>query len=375
MSYCRRASAPAAAEREAGAALIVAIFIMAVAVSMMIALSLDSIIAARRAENQVLADQAWLYLTGAEQLAAEMIRLRIKELDEEESEAGTLRSLDVVGQFPTDDGWLSFTVEDLQGRFNLNTLRSDFVGAAAGSQSGDKEEAPSDSESGTQSDDKTAASAAAVAPGDVARTVPQHRFIRLLRSVGETPMSEAEATEVLEAIQDWIDADVLETGFGGAEQSHYAQQETPYRPADGPLRDISELRLIKGISAELYNALRPLVTVWPVEGSAINVASVGPIVMGALYHNPDRLAEPLAPQSAEVLVAAVQEQEITTMEDLLARPEWGPDPLPGKALGASSEVFLVFSQAQVGRLRQGLQSVVLVKDNKTRILARSLTML
>ena len=226
---------------------------------------------------------------------------------------------------------------------------------------------------GHAGDDEAPESAAAET--DRRRSSAQNRFLRLLRSVGDTPMSEAEAVALLEAVQDWLDADLLETGFGGAEQAYYGQLDLPYRPADGPLRDASELRLIKGVSAELYRELRPLVTVWPEDSDAISVSAAGSQILRALRNDPDNPTEPLGSAEAEAIAAALQEGEIATLDDLLKRPEWGPEPLPETGLTVRGQVFRVSTQTQVGRLRQGLTSVLWVKGDEIRILARNLTML
>lgn len=350
-----RAGSPLAG-RTSGAALLVAIFVMAISASTMVALRMDSMLAALRAENQWAADQAWYYLTGAEQLAGELVRQRLREIERDSELSEQLVALDLGGQLPTDDGWLSFTVEDLQGRFNLNSLL-----AADTPREGDGDEgAPEPS---------------GAAQAGSSRTVAQNRFVRLVRSVGETPMGEAEAVALLEAVQDWLDADLLETGFGGAEQAYYAQQAVPYRPADGPLRDASELRLIKGVSAELYRELRPLVTVWPEDGDAISVSAAATEILQAMHHDLKNPTEPLGSAEAEAIAAALQEGEIATLDDLLHRPEWGPEPLPATGLVIRGQVFRVSAQTQVGRLRQGLTSVLWVNGDEIRILSRNLTML
>jgi general secretion pathway protein K len=369
MNYSHRASVVRVGS-ESGAALIVAIFVLALVTSIVVAFDVTSIVVARRADNQLRAEQAWDYLTGAEELAIEMIKLRLDSMAEEAPDG--LQRLDVMGQFDTDDGWLSFNVVDLQGRFNINSL---LAAPIPGSGGGEENIADNIEDAAVQAPPTSLGVAET-------RTLPQNRFIRLLRSLQQSPiadgeaiapMSEDEAVAILEAVQDWLDQDVLESGFGGAEQVYYGQQPIPYRPADGPMRDVSELLLIKGITPGIYSILRDQVTVWPVDGSAINVASIGPGMIQALYAQEG--SEPMDPELAMTLFVSIQSQEIATMADFLGRPEWGPVALPGEGLVIRSEVFLVSSLTQVGRLRQGLDSVVLIKDNDVQILARSLKML
>jgi general secretion pathway protein K len=343
MHHCTR---PPAGRRESGAALIIAIFVLALAMVMITTLSTRFVVAARRTDNQLLADQAWYYLTGAEELATELLLLQLRDRGDEQ--ADSLYRPDLFGQYETDDGWLSFSVLDLQGRFNINSLLS-AIGATA-----------------------TEAGAANTAP--LPRNLAQRRFIRLLLVLEEPQLAEAEAVAITEALLDWLDSNVMETGFGGAEQAFYARQPLPYRPADAPMRDISEMLLVKGVTPALYQALREHITVWPPEASPINVASADRLVIQALYDD-EANSSPMAVESADAIVQAIRKEELTTMSEFLSRPEWGAVALKQEDLVPSSELFVIQSQTQVGRIRQAMDSVIRIKNDKAEVLARSLRML
>lgn len=354
MNYCRRARMR---RSERGAALIIAVFVLALALVMITALSTRFVVAARRTDNQVLADQAWYYLTGAEQLATELLLNKLQERAEQQDES--LFYPELFGQFDTDDGWLAFSVMDLQGRFNLNNLAVG-VGGAQGEDQGQGGVPPTQPPQGG-------------APVPVPNTVWQQRFVRLLMTVEEPALSEPEAIAITEAVVDWVDDNVIETGFGGAEQTFYAQGPLPYRSADMAMRDDSELLLVKGVSPEIFNALQDSITVWPREGAAINVGSAGVKVIQSLYDKEQNL--PLAPEQAGEVLKAVREGEITTLAEFIQRPEFGSAPLKQEELVNSSQVFLIRSETQVGRIRQALDSVVQINDNQAVVLARSMRML
>lgn len=338
-----------------GAALIIAVFVLALAMVMITALSTQFVVAARRTDNQVLADQAWYYLTGAEQLAAELLVNQLQERAEQQDD--TLFRPELFGQFETDDGWLAFSVLDLQGRFNLNNLAAGIGGEGGSGEEGDTPAAPPPP----------------TGPTPVPNTVWQQRFVRLLMTIEEPKLSEAEAIAITEAVVDWVDDNVMETGFGGAEQPFYSQGPIPYRPGDMAMRDDSELLLVKGITPEIFNALQESITVWPREGSAINVGSADQRVVQALYDKEQNM--PLAPEPAAEILRAVRGGEVLTLAEFLQRPEWGSAPLKQEELVGSSQVFLVRSQTQVGRIRQALDSVIRVDNNQAVILARSIRML
>ena len=74
-----------------------------------------------------------------------------------------------------------------------------------------------------------------------------------------------------ESIIDWIDEDNNVTGIGGAETAYYTSLDKPYRPANQLFASVSELRLVKGMTEELYLHLLPLVSALPETDTQINV--------------------------------------------------------------------------------------------------------
>ena len=72
-----------------------------------------------------------------------------------------------------------------------------------------------------------------------------------------------------EAVSDFIDADA-DKRMNGAEADDYRYADFPYLPANRSLASVSELRAVKGMTSEVYEALRPWVTVWPETGAKIN---------------------------------------------------------------------------------------------------------
>ncbi len=344
---CCRSDQAVPARSQGGAALLIALFVLAVAMVVVTGLSKSAIIAARRAENQLLADQAWYYLIGVEELAIELLKFKRRERDAA-TDAATddalpaMAPLELSGRYATDHGWIAFDVVDIQGRFNLNSLRP--TGPPT------------------------------VQP-DVPNNLEQRRFVRLLRSLDGVEVELDQAIALTEALLDWLDGDQLETGFSGAELPYYSDQSPPYRTADGAMRDVSELLLVSGMTPELFQALEPLVTVWPLDGGTINVASAGTAVLRSLYEEDPLNLTPLPLERAETLQEAIANGEVHGLAEFLSRPEWGLTPLPPSNLVDSGDLFVISSQTRVGRIDQALDSVVQITDNKAKVLARSLRML
>ena len=64
-------------------------------------------------------------------------------------------------------------------------------------------------------------------------------------------MEQIKASELLDAIKDWIDADDEVTG-AGAEGAFYARLERPYAVKNAPLDCIEELLMVKGMTHDLF---------------------------------------------------------------------------------------------------------------------------
>ena len=75
----------------------------------------------------------------------------------------------------------------------------------------------------------------------------------LIRLLGqpEFGLDERKASEIVDAIKDWIDTDEEVTGYG-AESSYYASLDPPYEAKNAPLDCIEELLMVKGVTKEIF---------------------------------------------------------------------------------------------------------------------------
>ena len=69
-------------------------------------------------------------------------------------------------------------------------------------------------------------------------------------------LEETDPLTIINSLKDWIDKDEdLITGLSGAESDYYEDRDPPYACKNGPFDHISEVRLVKGITPELFNGL------------------------------------------------------------------------------------------------------------------------
>lgn len=111
--------------------------------------------------------------------------------------------------------------------------------------------------------------ALAEAPVDTLATPPYsvQVFTALLINLG---IERAVIDQLVQAIADYIDADDSPR-FNGAEDAYYQTRQPPQRSAGQPLFLPDELRLIRGMTPEIYQRLSPWICVLPTNQFAINI--------------------------------------------------------------------------------------------------------
>lgn len=104
-------------------------------------------------------------------------------------------------------------------------------------------------------------------------------FIKLLENV--LPDVDAKEREKIAiATKQWITP--YTPGRGNDEfVSYYTQQKPPYYPAQDRMQNVSEFRLIRGVTANIYQALSPYITALP-ETTPINVNSASKLMLMSL---------------------------------------------------------------------------------------------
>ena len=121
------------------------------------------------------------------------------------------------------------------------------------------------------------------------------------------------AEQITDALRDWIDSDDVLVSGQGAEDSWYQSLKVPYLAGNGPMTDISELRLVRGVTPAIYRRLLPLVCALP-----------SPATGAELKINVNTLREPQAPLLAALFLGQMSSEEAQNL--LQERPKDGwPD--------------------------------------------------
>ena len=322
---CCRPLNPSRPQR--GAALIIAMLVFALSATLLVALQREFSLALQRGTNQLFSEQAWAYLIGAEELAK--LALQADHL----LDARSATAADHLGElwaqpatpYPLDaGGWMTGQLTDLQGRINLNMLVSDPAtqsppSGGEGVSDGGSESASAGVESEPVSQSRQQNESVGQVSGDEAGrwTPTQKLLIRLLQALNEASLPLDEAMALTEAISDFIDPDTNRRR-DGAEANEYRYADFPYLPANRALASVSELRSVRGMTPEIYEALAPLVTVWPERNTRLNILTAPLPVLRTL--NADDQWAPLPVIDAERWVESRREGGIAQVADLLADP-------------------------------------------------------
>lgn len=346
MHYHRFSSLAGASDRrrQRGAALIIAMLVFALATALVVAMKGEFDRFFQRSVNLLFDEQAHAYLRGAEDLASMVL---VMDYDEDKAEGLPRDDLQELWaqqapDYPLDDvGWMRGTLEDLQGRFNLNTLAKRM---------------PSEGQ-----------------PGVVVPFTPsQEQFIRLLQALEEPAVSEQQAIVITESVSDWLDAD-SNPSANGAEDDYYYGMTPAYRAANRPMVSVSELRAVANMTPEIYQALLPWVTVWPQEPATINIHTAPAMVLRSIGADNDR--SPLSAVEGQTLADYRDDIGFTDINDLFANPvfEGRREKMTGirALLGQNTEYFLLDATAEVADRNMRLYSVLHRYNRQIEVLVRA----
>jgi general secretion pathway protein K len=83
------------------------------------------------------------------------------------------------------------------------------------------------------------------------------RFALAILSLYEEEAGDTDPLTIINSIKDWLDSgdDDAITGLNGAESDYYESLDPPYACKNGPFDDLSEVRLVKGITPEIFFGL------------------------------------------------------------------------------------------------------------------------
>lgn len=275
-------------EKQRGAAIIMALFIVSLvaiaAIAMLNRFQIDRL----RAELLFNSTKKMLYAEGSVDWAKEQLNSNWKHQQKNKP----IDLLPIVSpEDEIDHVKIASIIDDAQGLFNLNNL---------------------------------------VSP------VWQESFSHLITIVSPTTDINA-AHEITLAVADWVSR----TSNNFSYNEFYLKRNPPYRAPHQLMVSVSELRLVKGITPELYAALLPYVTALP-ETTKINVNDAPAPVLMTLNLN-------LTANAAKAIVAYRQQNPFATTQAFLQFDVVKNNPIPIENITVVSNYFLVKTSVKVNQ--------------------------
>lgn len=220
--------------KQRGVALIMAVVLVAIATVLAARIGSEAALDLRRTGGIGALNQGFAVALGAEAWASQILADDLRDSPDTDDLSEVWAQ--PLPPLPIDGGSILGGLEDMQGRFNLNTLVK-----------------------GDGSIDEAAV----------------ERFRRLLTLLGIDPRWAG-------MLADWLDADTVDRFPDGAEDGVYIGQSPPYRTANGAITTTSELLALPGFTLADYTRLKPHVAALPVGTRRINICTATPEVLASI---------------------------------------------------------------------------------------------
>jgi len=218
--------------QQQGVALITIMLVVVIATVLGVSMSTDQHFAVNRARTFFDQGIVRQYALGGEELARQILHQDFIEapLTDHLDENWAAKDL----RFEFEQGEIELLIEDLNSRLNLNSLAIEGEG----------------------------------------RRLAKDRLTSLFAEQG------LDATYI-DRVLDWVDQNNSVSALG-AEDFAYLGLERPYRAANGPMADLSELRLILEMDAEKFDQIVPFVAAIADPNAKININTASPQVLQAI---------------------------------------------------------------------------------------------
>lgn len=292
--------------RQSGIALVMVLVIVAIVSLITVELSMGQQMWLSHAQNMNDRTQAEWVRRGAEEYASMML-----DRDRQDNNTDDLDEIwaSSLPPFPAEGGVVAIAIEDLQGRFNINSLVKN---------------GQYNAESGAV-------------------------FRRLLVNAGIQ-------NDIQDAVLDWIDSDSIARA-NGAEDDFYTANEKGYRTPNQLLVNVRELALIRGIQLDDLEKLSGLVVALP-QSTPININTAPAPVLAALF-------EGMSVQEAKQIVDYRKKTPFRSTADIMKAVSGSYAPPKGTLVSVGSQYFKVATAIEFGRYSQ-LAEAQLYRSNDAK---------
>lgn len=293
--------------KQQGSAIVVALFVVALvaaaSVAMLTRLQQDT----RRAELFLNSTKAYFYAQGSIAWAMDQLINNAKQQSQQVTDKTPIKS--PISK--VDNVTIESTIYDAQGFFNINNL------------------------------------------ADISY---RDTFARLIKAV-MPKMNNQDIQNITLATITWISTNGAQSAF----DEYYAKLTPPYRTPHRLMTSASELRLVKGMTAELFNQLAPYIIALPTP-TTININNAAPPVLMSL-------SPTLNQESAIAIAKFCQKTPFPTTQSFLNFDIVKNNPFTENQITTKSAYFLIKTQVSIGDQSTILYTLVQrdIKDSQPNI--------
>jgi len=352
--------------KQQGIALIVALIVTMLAVTIAATVLYRQQIHIRLSGNIAHLEQAYLYAQGMEEFAGTILEDSHKDHPNYDSYKDIWAFEGIV--FPILGGTMSGQMYDLQGRINLNSLARPIP--------------PKLTDADKKNPDGTLKNPAPVQKPDIAG-ITRYRLQNLIQEIDPND-SMGPPQDFARIVKDWIDKDQIngntkpdDAGTGsGAESPFYQSMQPAYFSANTLLVNPTELRLLKNMNKEIYNKLinpdpkKSLVATLPIVdaqnkpiATPINVNTASKEVLQSIGFDP---------ATAEDIIRERDINPFKTMENsfLQAAINAQGNNIDANDLDVKSSYFLLRGAVEINNARLTINSILYRKNGKVSVIMR-----
>ena len=364
-----------------GVALITALIITMIAVSLAATVIYRQQIQIRLSSNIGHLEQAYLYANGMEDWAGTFLKKSYEDhpkfdsLEDDWANDGKLISL------PIDGGVMNGQIFDLQARLNLNSL---IIPKPPKPKKDEKLEEPNQKKGkpknpNAQQGDPNAPQKVKEKPKPHIAEINRARIINLLTQKVDPDQEMGPPENFVDILKDWIDNDQTngnhstdpddEISGNGAESPYYQSMEPAYFSADTQMISLTELRLLKEMKKEIYTKLIDYVSVLPIDTQdfksqiPINVNTAEKEVLQSLG---------LTPEIVENIIKERKESPFESKKSFLnfVSNELKTNPDLEHDIDVKSSYFLLKGSVNINNARVFINSILVRKNGQVSVIMR-----
>jgi general secretion pathway protein K len=181
-------------------------------------------------------------------------------------------------------------------------------------------------------------------------------------------LSRDQASEIINAITDWVDENTDVSGTGGAESEYYLGLEKPYEAKNAPLDCIEELLMVKGVTSELFYGSKGkagMIQYFTAGNGRININTAPKPVLRALS---DEMTDDAVMELDEYRRDEKNDLSGKWYDQLGEATEVNiSQAVKDEVLTTQSDTFRIRSVGQQGKMVQRITAVVKRDSNRSKI--------